>query len=66
MVGTINKTWFENSMQNVCCKAEIVDWFTRATNKEIEIDDELAVWAGGTWLSQEQIDEICAKIDKGV
>lgn len=46
-------------------------WIGRIYNKPVvEVDEDGSVWVGGPtggqWLTQEQIDETCKRIDDGV
>lgn len=69
--GRINPDWLAAAAVNAGGDETIEAWFARAGNyDEVEIDDEGCVWvrrAGrGYWLTQEQTDDECDKIDAGV
>ncbi len=66
--GKINRDWWDNCLSNTSGdREEIERWFIRATNfADLEITEDLCVWTGQGWLTQEEIDEKCAHIDSGV
>ena len=68
--GRINKEWYEDCKHNGWLHEEIESWFCEIGNKPHHITDDLSVWTRdysssgpGIWLSQDRIDEICARID---
>lgn len=69
--GTINRDWLDNCRTNECDGERLEDWICRAGNFcAAKIDDDGAVWvesaAGGYWLDQGAIDDLCRTIDAGV
>lgn len=65
--GKIPAEWLEAARQNEVEDDGVAEWFARAGNfREVEIDDDGSVHAGGRWLSQSEIDELCRRIDAGV
>jgi hypothetical protein len=59
--GRIKKDWYEGALQNGTHQ-DVESWFSEMLNWDCEIGNDLTAWAR-SWLSQDRIDEICARID---
>ena len=65
--GKIDREWLEGARQNESPESGIVEWFRTVTNRpDLGIDDEGHVWSAQSYLTQEEIDEYCERIDRGV
>ena len=71
--GRIPKIWMQNAMYadwggNPAGDGTIEDWFVAASNHSLEISEDRTVWDAdaGAWLTQEQINQLCELIDRGV
>jgi len=63
--GKIPQDWLQNAAANESQNDTIEDWIAKHTNSPVVIMESGEVWieAFQTWLSQDQIDEICKKVD---
>ena len=79
MAGRIDQGWLDAARCNEVDGNRVEDWICRALNvEEARIDADGTVWIARTVLSdgqhdgplsalaQEQIDDMCATIDRGV
>jgi len=71
--GQIPKDWMANAMHaawiSEAPRMRIEDWFITASNCSLEISAyDRTVWNAttGAWLTQSEIDRLCAIIDQGV
>jgi hypothetical protein len=63
----IDPEWLKTARLN----GSVEDWIMRALNvREASIDSDGSVWvedpSRGRWLSQDEINALCARIDQGV
>jgi len=72
-IATLDNDWITDCRINAMGSDDTLEtWIVRATNcPHVEITDDGAVWIGrnpheGKWLSQDDLDELVAKIDAGV
>lgn len=64
--GVIAAAWMDYAQVNAD-KQAILDWFRAATNDwELEITDDRHIWSRGSWMTQQQVDDACATIDRGI
>ncbi len=63
--ATSTPEWYENAKFNEYQDSTIEDWFAEILNCKVDISQlrEVYSYTGQYWLDQDEIDDICKRID---